>query len=70
MNNNKKLCIQGNLDPEILLKKEDDIIKSVDDIMKNFIKVNHVFNLGHGVIKNTPVENVKILINTVKNWKI
>ena len=67
--NNKKLCIQGNLDPEILLKKEEDIIKRVDDIMKNFTQINHVFNLGHGVIKTTPLENVEILINAVKNWK-
>ncbi len=66
---NKEICIQGNLNPEILLKEEKEILNHIKLIMTNFSNINHVFNLGHGVLKNTPIENVKFLIDTIKNWK-
>ena len=67
--NNRKLCIQGNLNPETLLKKKKDILNQVNDIMETFGDINHVFNLGHGIIKTTPIDNVKFLIDTIKKWK-
>ena len=66
---NRKLCIQGNLNPEILLKTKEDILMHVKNIMNSFESINHVFNLGHGVIKTSSIENVKFLIDTVKNWE-
>ena len=65
----KKICIQGNLDPNILLKNKEEISNETKKIMNVFANSNHIFNLGHGVIKTTPIENVKFLIDTVKNWK-
>ena len=66
---NKTLCIQGNLNPEILIKDSEDIKNAVNDIMNAFLNINHIFNLGHGVIKTTPVDNIELLIDIVKNWK-
>ena len=55
--------------PEILIKDSEDIKNAVNDIMNAFLNINHIFNLGHGVIKTTPVDNIELLIDTVKNWK-
>ena len=58
--------IQGNLDPAILFAKPEAIKKRVRDILK---KANgrrgHIFNLGHGVLPGTPVDNVKALVDMV-----
>ena len=66
---NKKLCIQGNLNPDILIKNSEDIKNAVNNIMNVFFNTNHVFNLGHGINKTTPLENVEFLVDIVKNWK-
>ena len=66
---NRKLCIQGNLNPEILLKTKEDILMHVKNIMNSFESINHVFNLGHGVIKTSSIENVKFLIVQLKIGK-
>ena len=64
-NNNK--IIQGNLDPLILLSKSKDLIKErVDDILEQMKDTNFIFNLGHGVVPQTPPENVEFLVNYIK----
>ena len=69
MNNNRKLCLQGNLDPEILLKGGEKMIVKTHNILESCSNVNHIFNLGHGIIKETPIENIELLIKTIRNWK-
>lgn len=59
-------AIQGNLDPAILLGEVPFIQKQVDEIFKLLPKrEGYVFNLGHGVLPNTPVENLKRLTEYV-----
>ncbi len=66
---NEKL-VQGNLDPLVLLSNSKDFIKRrVDDILVNMKDINFIFNLGHGVVPNTPPENVEFLVNYVKNYR-
>ncbi len=65
----KKLVVQGNLDPVILLGTKENIKKNVDEIMLNMENKNFIFNLGHGIMPTTPVENVEYLVNYVKNFK-
>ena len=74
LNNLKKkkvrnLCLQGNLSPEILLKGGKEMVYNVHNILENFSSVSHIFNLGHGVIKETPTENIEELIKIIRKWK-
>ena len=69
MTNNRNLCLQGNLAPENLLEGGEKMISSIHNILDSFSSVNHIFNLGHGVIKETPIENVELLVKTIKTWK-
>jgi uroporphyrinogen decarboxylase len=58
--------IQGNLDPVILLSSPEEIERRVADILKRAAgKPGHIFNLGHGILPETPVENAKYFIDTV-----
>jgi uroporphyrinogen decarboxylase len=65
----RNICLQGNLSPEILLKGGKDMIIQINNILENFSSVNHVFNLGHGVIKETPIKNIETLIKTIREWQ-
>jgi uroporphyrinogen decarboxylase len=69
MTNNRNLCLQGNLAPETLLEGGEKMISSIHNILDSFSSINHIFNLGHGVIKETPIENVELLVKTIKTWK-
>jgi uroporphyrinogen decarboxylase len=54
--------IQGNLDPALLLAPKDRLLRAADDILRRAGgRAGHIFNLGHGVLPQTPVENVQAL---------
>jgi len=60
------VAIQGNLDPVILLSQHNLIEKEVKRILGEAGgRPGHIFNLGHGILPNTPVDHVSILIETV-----
>lgn len=60
--------IQGNLDPVVVLSDFSSIKKRVDKIFSSFQKRNgYIFNLGHGILPNTPVDNLKRLTEYVHN---
>jgi uroporphyrinogen decarboxylase len=65
----KQKIIQGNLDPVVMLCSKDIIKDKVDIIMDSLSGKGFIFNLGHGIIKETPIENVEFLVDYVKNWK-
>lgn len=59
-------AIQGNLDPVVLLAQQDLIRRRVQEILQQAgSRTGHIFNLGHGVLPQTPVENVMALVNMV-----
>ncbi len=59
--------IQGNLDPAILLTDPTRIRAAVDGILEAVGgRAGHVFNLGHGVHRSTPVENVEAMVAAVR----
>ena len=64
---NQSLCFQGNLNPETLLIGGERLNNEVDDILLAFSNKPHIFNLGHGVLPETPIENVKQLVNKIRN---
>ena len=58
--------IQGNLDPTILFAPLDEIRRQTEQILKMAgSRPGHIFNLGHGIIVGTPVDNVKALVDYV-----
>lgn len=60
-------AIQGNLDPAVLLTTPDEIRRQVQNILDQAgRRPGHIFNLGHGVHKETPVENAIALVEAVK----
>jgi uroporphyrinogen decarboxylase len=58
--------VQGNLDPVALLVGGDALERSVDRIMENFKAGPFIFNLGHGVLPDTPVAHVEQLVARVR----
>ena len=65
----KKIAFQGNLDPQVLLHSKAEIKNDVAKLKELFSKNDkpYIFNLGHGIIKNTPIENVEFLIEQLKS---
>jgi uroporphyrinogen decarboxylase len=59
-------AVQGNLDPTLLLGPRERLLGRVDDVLRRAAgRVGHVFNLGHGVLPATPVENVRAVVERV-----
>lgn len=63
------VAIQGNLDPAILTTTPDIVEKQTREILAQAKgKHGHIFNLGHGVLPNTPPDHVARLVDTVHNY--
>lgn len=60
------LPIQGNLDPLALIAGGDTLSRSVERILDAFADRPHIFNLGHGILQDTPIAHVERLIGQVK----
>jgi uroporphyrinogen decarboxylase len=60
------LPVQGNLDPLALLAGGKHMSDSVRRILDAFADRPHIFNLGHGILQDTPVGNVEQLVALVK----
>jgi uroporphyrinogen decarboxylase len=60
------LPLQGNLDPLALLAGGRTLDQGIDEVLANFSGGPHIFNLGHGVLPQTPVENVARLIDRIR----
>lgn len=66
-----KKAIQGNLDPCVLFAPKEKIKEETAKILRKFGRgAGHVFNLGHGILPTTPVENARYLVNCVKELSI
>lgn len=64
-----RVAVQGNLDPAALFASADVLEAQVESILR---KVNgrpgHIFNLGHGILPETPVDAVKHVVELVHRW--
>ena len=62
----QKVALQGNLDPCVLYADPETIRKQVRMILEKFGNgPGHIFNLGHGILPDTPFENARELIRLV-----
>ena len=60
-------AVQGNLDPSVLLADPDVIRERAAQVLDQAGgRPGHIFNLGHGIMKETPVENAIALVESVK----
>lgn len=60
-------AFQGNLDPYLLLGPQDGIRAGVKRVFEDIPRDRgHMFNLGHGILPDTPLENTLFLVETVK----
>ena len=63
----RDVALQGNLDPQILTGSWEYVEHSVGRILQEAREVSsHIFNVGHGIVPHTPVENVERLVDFVK----
>jgi uroporphyrinogen decarboxylase len=63
-------AIQGNLDPAVLLGPIPEIERRVADVLRRAGgRSGHIFNLGHGIFPETPVEHVAAVVEMVHNFK-
>jgi len=61
-----QVALQGNLDPMVLLSNPEAIQSAVQRILKAAPEKGYVFNLGHGIHKDTPIEHVEVMIQMVQ----
>jgi uroporphyrinogen decarboxylase len=60
--------LQGNLDPDLLVKGGSEMTSGITAILEK-LGPKHIFNLGHGVVPQTPVEHVAQLVEFVRSYK-
>ncbi|MGP0098635.1 MAG: uroporphyrinogen decarboxylase family protein, partial [Terriglobales bacterium] len=62
-----KGAVQGNLDPVLLFADWKELKARAEEILRQAGgRAGHIFNLGHGILPETPVENVKALCDFVR----
>ena len=63
--------IQGNLDPAVLLGPPELVRERAREVLRRAGGTpGHIFNLGHGVLPSTPLENLQLLVDTVHEWQV
>ena len=60
------IALQGNLDPQILVRGGDQMKRAVQEILEDFDGRKFIFNLGHGIVPQTPPEHVAELVSLVR----
>ena len=61
-----RLPVQGNLDPLALAAGGEELTRLTRQILDAFADRPHIFNLGHGILQDTPIDHVEQLIAEVK----
>ena len=59
-------CVQGNLDPSLLVTGGERLLSETKRIVKAFSNGPHIFNLGHGITPDADPENVHRMIEAVR----
>jgi uroporphyrinogen decarboxylase len=61
-----RAALQGNLDPEILRAGGDALDRQIDDVLAAFGHGPFIFNLGHGILPDTPIAHVERMVARVR----
>tara|TARA_B100000965_G_scaffold366049_1_gene350984 strand:+ start:2708 stop:3715 length:1008 start_codon:yes stop_codon:yes gene_type:complete len=65
--NLKNVCIQGGMDPKILLDDRDIVLNEVDKYIESFKNKPYIFNLGHGILPQTNPDVIQVIIDRVRS---
>lgn len=63
------IVLQGNLDPQVLVRGGDELRRDIASIMEDFSARKFIFNLGHGIVPQTPPAHVAELVALVRGEK-
>jgi uroporphyrinogen decarboxylase len=64
-------AVQGNLDPITLFAPLEVLEQRVHEVLRSAGgRPGHIFNLGHGIVPNTPVENVQAVVRMVREFRL
>jgi uroporphyrinogen decarboxylase len=64
-------AIQGNLDPVVLFAPISELRQRVFELLRRTgSRPGHIFNLGHGILPDTPVDHVKACVEIVREFKL
>jgi uroporphyrinogen decarboxylase len=67
----QEVAVQGNLDPVALLAPRPERERRVRAILRQAAgRPGHIFNLGHGILPDTPVDNVKAVVEMVHEFTV
>ncbi|TWB98286.1 uroporphyrinogen decarboxylase [Bradyrhizobium macuxiense] len=64
-----RVPVQGNLDPLALIAGGATLDRAVDDVLENFGAGPLIFNLGHGILQETPIAHVEQMVARVRAYK-
>ena len=65
----KGVTVQGNLDPQELLKEGDRVKEKTREVLEKFKNNNHIFNLSHGILPKTKISNIEKVIKVVRDYE-
>ena len=64
-----RIAVQGNLDPLALMAGGAALDRAVDDVLINYAQGRLIFNLGHGILPETPIAHVEQMLKRVRAYK-
>jgi uroporphyrinogen decarboxylase len=63
-----RVAVQGNLDPLALIAGGEALDRAIDDVLENYASGRLIFNLGHGILPETPIAHVERMIARVRAY--
>jgi uroporphyrinogen decarboxylase len=64
-----RIAVQGNLDPLALIAGGAALDRAVDDVLSSYAAGRLIFNLGHGILPETPIAHVEQMLRRVRAYK-
>jgi uroporphyrinogen decarboxylase len=64
-----RVAVQGNLDPLALIAGGAALDRAIDDVLSNYAAGRLIFNLGHGILPQTPVAHVEQMLERVRAYR-
>ena len=64
-----KVAVQGNLDPLALIAGGAALDRAIDDVLANYASGRLIFNLGHGILPETPIAHVERMLKRVREYR-